>query len=196
MKWFGSQVCACFRECNNWRSWLLKGSGDPGQVLKRPWGLEVNRETCFYVRLCMYVKCSCVCLSEGFGPEAGGGAAASAAHTPRYQQHEIPRIQGPETERCGCLSQAAGGICIVHMYVFPANEPSSRSAREGHWMRLLCCLCFPEFCVFLSVLICAASCVYMCVCCVCVCMCAHWEYMLSLIIGWTWAMELWQSHLF
>lgn len=63
-------------------------------------------------------------------------------------------------------------------------------------MRPLCCLFWHEFCVFLSVLICAACCVYTCVCVVCVSVCPRWEYMLSLIIGWIWGMELWQSRLF
>ena len=168
MKWSGSQVCVCFCECKDWRGLLLKAWGSPGQVLKRPWGLEVNRETCVYV-------CEgFMCVSDwGVWTSSGSGAAALAAHMSRYWQWEIPRIQRSDTGQSGCLSPAAGGSCVVHTSVFPTNGPSSWSARAGHWLRPLCCLCLHGFCISVCIDLCSRLCVCVCrsVLYICLCRC-------------------------
>lgn len=95
-----------------------------------------------------------------------------------------------------CLSLAAGGICVVHIYVYPPNGPtngSSWSARETMDEAIVLFVLAWVLCVSVHIDLFSLLCVHMCMC---ICVCPHWEYLLNLIIGWIWGMELWQSRLF
>lgn len=105
------------------------------------------------------------------------------------------RCQQLET---GCLKPEAGEVHIVslyvyictciYIYIFFTNSLSSWSAREGNRIRPLV-LFVSESTVFsVCVDLCCWLLAYVCSVCECVHIrtCAYWEYVLSLIMGWTW----------
>lgn len=122
-------------------------------------------------------ECVHVCLSACLPACWSQGLLCLGASNWRHQ-----RIQRLVTGQMECLRAAAGGICIVSMYMFLLTGFHPNQPDRGTGCGWRCCWWLCEgcvFCLYLHGQLCVSVCVRT------VCISTYWVNVLSLATGWT-----------